>query len=102
MSNYLERTIPGEMTTYRRASRIELHNSQVPEARVFVVDRVTYPDGETVDKPGPQIDYQAADPTVEIPYIDPDTYEPMDATFTVAQFQAMAASVALWLMRGQE
>lgn len=98
--NYLQKTITGEITQWRRASRVELINSDMPEARVFVQDRTVYPDGTVRDEAGPQLDYRLTDPAIEIPMIDPTTYEPTEVTFTAGQFQLMAASVALWLMRG--
>lgn len=102
MSLFLESTTPGEVHSYRRANEIHLINTPIPEARVFVVDRVTYPTGETVDRNSVQLDYQMTDPTVQIPIIDPETYEPTETTFPAGQFQLLAASVALWLMRQQE
>lgn len=102
MSLYKESTVPGEVHSYRRANRVELLNTDPPEARVFAVDRVTYPTGETVERNPVQLDYQLTDPAVEIPLIDPDTYEPTAQTFTAGQFWLMAASVALWLMRKNE
>lgn len=98
--NYMQKTISGDITQWRRASKVELINSDIPEARVFVQDRTVYPDGTVRDDAGPQLDFKLTDPLVEIPLIDPATYEPTEATFTAGQFQVMAASVALWLMRG--
>lgn len=99
---YKETVIPGEVHSYRRANRIELLNSDPPEARVFAVDRVTYPTGEVFERNAVQIDYQLTDPADLIPVIDPITYEPTEVTFTSGEFQIMAASVALWLMRQQD
>lgn len=101
MSLFLESTTPGEVHSYRRANEIRLINTPIPEARIFVVDRTTYPTGETIDRNPVQLDYRLTDPTVQIPIIDPETYEPTEQTFSAGQFQLMAASVALWLMRGQ-
>lgn len=98
--NYMQKTISGEITQWRRASKVELINSDIPEARVFVQDRTVYPDGTVRDEAGPQLDFKLTDPSIEIPLIDPATYGPTEATFTAEQFQLMAASVALWLMRG--
>lgn len=98
--NYMQKTISGEITQWRRASKVELINSDIPEARVFVQDRTVYPDGTVRDEAGPQLDFKLTDTSVEIPLIDPTTYEPTESTFTAGQFQLMAASVALWLMRG--
>lgn len=99
MSKYLETTTPGEVRSYPRANKIELLNTDPPEARVFAVDRTTYPTGEIVDRNQVQLDYVASDPTVEIPLIHPDTYEPTESTFTVGYFQLMAESVAMWRIR---
>lgn len=100
MSLFLESITPGEVHSYRRANEIHLINTPIPEARVFSVERTTYPTGETVDRNLVQLDYRLTDPTIQIPIIDPDTYEPTEVTFSAGQFALMAASVALWLMRG--
>jgi len=102
MSLFLESTIPGEVHSYRRANEIHLINTPIPEARVFAVDRVTYPTGETIDRNPVQLDYRMTDPYVQIPIIDPETYEPTEQTFPAGQFYLLAASVGLWLMRGEQ
>lgn len=94
-----ETVIPGEVRSYPRASRVELINTDPPEARIHAVDRTTYPTGEVVDRNPVQLDVIMTDPSVEIPLIDPETYEPTEATFTAGQFQVMAASVAMWKIR---
>ena len=101
MSKYLESTVPGEVHSWRRANKLELINSEPPEVRAYVVDRTVYPTGETTDRNAVQMDFVMTDPTVEIPIIDLETYEPTEQTFTAGEFQLMAASVALWIMRGQ-
>lgn len=102
MALYKESTTPGAVHSYRRANRIELINSDVPEARVYAVDRVTYPDGVVLERNPQQIDYALTNPAQIIPIIDPETYEPTAQTFTAGEFYVLAASVALWLMRLQE
>lgn len=101
MSKYLESTVPGEVHSWRRANRLELVNSDSPEVRAHIVDRTVYPTGEIIDRNATQMDFVMTDPTVEIPVIDPETYEPTDQTFTAGEFQLMATSMALWMMRGQ-
>lgn len=100
MSKYLESTVPGEVHSWRRANRLELINSEPPEVRAYVVDRTVYPTGEMTDRNEVQMDFVMTDPTIEIPVIDPETYEPTEQTFTAGEFSLMAASVALWMMRG--
>lgn len=94
-----EIVIPGEVRSYPRANRVELINTEPPEARIHAVDRTTYPDGTVVDRNPVQLDVIMTDPAVEIPLIDPETYEPTEQTFTAGQFQVMAASVAMWQIR---
>lgn len=94
-----ETVVPGEVRSYPRANKLELLNTDPPEARIFAVDRTTYPTGEVVDRNPVQLDHVLNDPTVEIPLIDPDTYEPTDVTFPAGQFALMAASVAMWKIR---
>lgn len=94
-----ETVIPGEVRSYPRATHVELINTEPPEARIHAVDRTTYPTGEVVDRNPVQLDHVMTDQTVEIPLIDPDTYEPTEQTFTAGAFQLMAASVAMWKIR---
>ena len=94
-----ETVIPGEVRSYPRATHVELINTEPPEARIHAVDRTTYPTGEVVDRNPVQLDHVMTDPAVEIPLIDPETYEPTEQTFTAGQFQVMAASVAMWKIR---
>jgi hypothetical protein len=102
MPFYKERVVTGEVTSYRRADKIELLNVIPPEVHCYVSDRVTYPTGETVDRNLTRIDFQMLDPTEQIPIINPVDYEPTAQTFPAGQFHLMAASVALWLMRENE
>ena len=87
------------MHSWRRANRVDLIHSDPPEVRVHVVDRTVYPTGEVLDRNPTQVDYVLTDPTVDIPVINPETYEPTEQSFTAGEFQLMAASVALWMMR---
>ena len=66
-----ETVIPGEVRSYPRANRVELINTDPPEARIHAVDRTTYPDGTVVDRNPVQLDIIVTDPAVEIPLIDP-------------------------------
>lgn len=84
---------------YPRASRMECINSDPPEVRVYVADRQILSTGEVKDINPVQLDHVMTDPSLPIPWINPETYEPTELTFTAGEFQLMAASVAMWRIR---
>ena len=89
----------GEVRSHPVAIKVELIHVNPPEARVYVVDRTTYPTGEVKDRNPVQLDHVMTDPGLEIALIDPETYEPTNVTFPAGQFAIMAASVAMWKIR---
>jgi hypothetical protein len=94
-----ETVIPGEVRSYPRANKVELLHTEPPEARVHVVDKTTYPNGEVKDQNPVQLDHIMTDPNLEIPFVDPETYEPTELTFKAGEFALMATSLAMWKIR---
>ena len=104
MTKYLETVVPGEVTSWRRASEIRLINSEPPESKTIEVERTVYPDGFTRDVVTAQFDFTLtpANSVVEIPIVDPETYEPTEQTFTTGQFALMATSFYFWQARNRD
>lgn len=102
MALYKEQSETGTITQWNRARQIVLDNpiDAPPSAMIYEALAKRYPDGSTSEATINSHSYTLDDPTVEIPIIDPDTYEPTEVTFPAGQFYLLAASVALWLMRG--
>lgn len=94
-----EIVIAGEIRSHPVAVKVELIHAEPPEARVHIVDRTTYPNGEMVDKNPVQIDHVMTDQLLEIPFVDPETYEPTVNTFTAGEFALMATSFAMMKIR---
>lgn len=101
MSSYKETTESGDITRWNRARQIVCDNpvEGAPGITVYEHEATRLPDGSVIEKSLGSLTYAMTDPTVEIPLIDPETYEPTEATFTAGQFQVMAASVAMWQIR---
>ena len=101
---YKQSTIPGEVTSWRRACEIRLINIEPPEARTYEVERTVYPDGYTRDEPTAQFDFTLTPENMaqEIPLVDPETYEPTGQTFTAGQFALMATSLYFWQARQRD
>lgn len=99
---YREEIIEGQISTWRRARQMVLDNphNAVPQATCYETEITVLPSGDYMEKSVATHAYALTDTTVEIPVIDPETYEPTAQTFTAGEFQLMAASVALWMMRG--
>lgn len=104
MPKYLETTIPGEVNTWRRASEIRLINSEPPESKTIEVERTVYPDRFTRDVVTAQFDFTLTPEkaAIEIPIVDPETYEPTEQTFTTGQFALMATSFYFWQARNRD
>jgi len=102
MALYKEQTSEGTVTQWNRVRQLVLDNpiDAQPSIMAHEYEAKRYPDGSTAEKAVASHSYTLTDPMVEIPIIDPETYEPTDQTFPAGQFYLLAASVALWLMRG--
>lgn len=98
---YREEVIEGQISTWRRARQIILDNphNAAPQATCYETEITVLPSGDCIEKSVDTQSYALTDPAVEIPVIDPETYETTAQTFTAGEFQLMAASVALWMMR---
>ena len=102
MTKYLETTTPGEVNSWRRAVEIRLINQDPPLALIYEVERTVYPDGFQRDISTAQFDIVMTDPGLQIPMVDPETYEPTGATFAANEFFAMAASLYFWKARQRD
>ena len=101
MSKYKQKTGTADKQSWERASHMILWNEETPRVELHHEKRTQYSDGKEINDYLGQLSHIMTDLTVEIPVIDLETYEPTEQTFTAGEFQLMAASVALWMMRGQ-
>lgn len=101
MANYKETTTEGTITKWNRARQIVLdnpHNSP-PSVMCYETEITKYPDESVQEKNIGSLQYSMTDPTVEIPLIDPETFEPTEQTMKAGEIWLAMASVYLWLAR---
>ena len=97
MSKYRQEEGTADKQSWNRASHMTLWNEDNPRVEIHHEKRMQYSDGQTVNQYLGQLSHVMTDPTAEIPFIDPGTYEQIEQTFTAGQFALMAASVYVWL-----
>lgn len=97
MSKYKESSDTVDKNTWNRASHIILWNSPIPKIEVHHEEKTVFSDGSSNSNYLGQLNYEMFDPSIEIPIIDPETYEQTEKTFTAGQFALFAASVYIWL-----
>ena len=102
MANYKETVVEGEITSWRRMTHGVVYNSEIPKIELHDEDRTVLPDGTSISSYVGQLDYALTDPTVEIPLIDPDTFEQTETTMTAGEIWLAMASVYLWLARQRD
>lgn len=102
MANYKEETAEGAITKWRRMSHGTIFNDAIPRIELHDEDRTVLPDGQTISAYVGNLSYSLTDPAVEIPLIDPETYEPTEATITAGDVWRALASVYLWLARQRD
>ena len=104
MANYNETTESGDITKWNRARQIVCDNpiEGAPGITVYEHEATRLPDGSVIEKTIGSLSYAMTDPTIEIPLIDPDTYDQTETTMTAGQIWLAMASVYLWLARQRD
>jgi hypothetical protein len=104
MSNYKQTTESGEISSWHRARQIVCDNpvNGAPSITVSEHQAVMLPDGTVIEKSLGNLSYAMTDPSIEIPLINPDTFEPTATTMTAGQIWLAMASVYLWLGRERD
>lgn len=97
MSKYKQESGTAGSQSWLRASHFILWNEDVPRVECHHEKRTQYSDGKTINEYLGQLSHVMTDPTVEIPFVDPDTFEQTETTFTAGQFALMATSIYVWL-----
>ena len=104
MTAYNEQTTTGDITSWNRARQIVCDNPIVGAPSIACYEHVAtrLPDGTTLEKSVGSLSYAMTDPSVEIPLVDPETFEPSETTMTAGQIWLAMASVYLWLARQRD
>lgn len=104
MANYNEVTESGEIHQWDRARQIICDNpvDGAPLITVNEQQAKRLPDGTVIEKSLGNLSYAMTDPAVEIPLIDPDTFEPTETTMTAGQIWLAMASVYIWLAKQRD
>ena len=102
MANYREETTEGAINKWRRMSHGTVYNEPVPRIEMHDEDRTVLPDGTTINSYVGSLTYAMTDPSVEIPLVNPETFEPTAQTMTAGQIWLAMASVYLWLARQRD
>ena len=102
MANYKETVAEGEITSWRRMTHGVVYNSEIPKIELHDEDRTVLPDGSTFSTYVGSLSYALTDPTVEIPLIDPETFEQMEDTMTAGQIWLALASVYIFLAKQRD
>jgi hypothetical protein len=104
MTKYKEETstVAGEKLEWRRASVIHLYNEDTPRIEIQHEKRTVYPDGNSRNDYLWVLNHTMSDAALEIPLVDPDTFEQTETKFTAGQFALMAASIYVFLDKQAE
>ena len=104
MANYNEVTESGDITKWNRARQIVCDNpvEGAPGITVYEHEATRLPDGTVIEKSLGSLSYAMTDPTVEIPLIDPTTFEQTETTMTAGQIWLAMASVYIWLAKQRD
>ena len=102
MANYKETVAEGEITSWRRMTHGVVYNSEIPKIELHDEDRTVLPDGSTFSTYVGSLSYALTDPDVEIPLIDPDTFEQTENTMTAGQIWLALASVYIFLAKQRD
>lgn len=101
--NQTNSVFTGPITTYQRAEIIVLRNQDPLVIECHESLRSIYPSGDVQNQPLGILRYTATDMEMEIPLIDPETFEPVPGqTFTAGQFYLMVASIYMHLARERD
>lgn len=104
MANYKEEIISGDIVTWNRARSIVFENrrNSFPFVSFYEEEVTLLPNGDEFIKSLSNINYTVTDLEQEIPLVHPETYEPLEQTFTIQDFYVMTASVYLWVARQRD
>ena len=102
MANYKEEVVEGSITSWRRMSHGAVFNEAIPRIELHDEDRTVLPDGKVINSYVGSLTYAMTDPTVEIPLIDPETFEPTETTMPAGQIWLALASVYIWLAKQRD
>lgn len=104
MANYNEVTESGDITKWNRARQIVCDNpiEGAPGITIYEHEATRLPDGSVIEKSLGNLSYAMTDPAIEIPLIDPDTFEPTEVTMTAGQIWLAMASVYIWLAKQRD
>ncbi len=102
MANYKEEIVEGAITKWRRMSHGSIFNEAVPRIEMHEEDRTSLPDGQQISSYVGALSYQMTDPSVEIPLINPDTFEQTETTMKAGEIWLALASVYIWLAKQNE
>lgn len=99
MAAYKEITETGDITRWNRARQIVCDNpiEGAPGITVYEHEATRLPDGSVIEKTIGNLSYAMTDPTIEIPLIDPATFEQTETTMTAGQIWLAMASLYIWL-----
>lgn len=102
MSKYKQESGTADSQSWTRASHMILWNEDTPRIECHHEKRTQYSDGKSVNEYLGQLSHAMTDESLEIPYIDLDTFEQTEQTFTAGQFALMAASIYVWMAENAE
>lgn len=102
MANYQETVVEGAISKWRRMSHGVIYNSEVPKIELHDEDRTVLPDGTSISSYVGSLEYAMTDPAIEIPLIDPDTFEQTEQTMPAGQIWLAMASVYIWLAKQRD
>lgn len=104
MANYNETTETGDITKWNRARQIIADNpiEGAPSVTIYEHEATRLPDGTVIEKSLGSLSYALTDPTVEIPLVDPETFEQMEDTMTAGQIWLALASVYIFLAKQRD
>lgn len=104
MSNYRQTTESGEISSWHRARQIVCDNpiEGAPSITVSEHQAVLLPDGTVIERNIGNLSYAMTDPAVEIPLINPETFEQTETTMQAGEIWLAMASVYIWLAKQSE
>ena len=104
MPNYQETTDSGDIITWNRARQIVCDNpiTGAPGVTIHETKAIRLPDGTTFEPGVGSLSYAMDDPSVEIPLINPDTWEQTAQTMTAGQIWLAMASVYIWMAKQRD
>ena len=104
MANYNETTESGDITKWNRARQIVADNpiEGAPGVTIYEQEATRLPDGTVIEKSIGSLSYALTDPDVEIPLIDPDTFEQTETTMKAGEIWLALASVYIWLAKQRD